>query len=213
MPRSLQKPEYAPLDPITHPLYGVAPAQNIPPSNGYMEPQIQNPPFAPNTMYNPNFEQPVQLPLQATAFMPPPPPNPDAYNQSAVTNIQNMNMPAQPQVVPEPREPVQKAPLSDEHKIMQTVLDDLRSRCSTSANNPQTKRKLEDVGKKLESLYDLLREDKLSLNTLSALHQLVQFSKGMSLLKFNKVMVLIMVNRITKGTRRRPIVESRRWLN
>lgn len=33
---------------------------------------------------------------------------------------------------------------------------------------------MEDVGRKLESLYDLLREQRLSPNTLAALHQMVQ---------------------------------------
>uniref|UniRef100_A0A1B0CHW0 Putative lachesin n=1 Tax=Lutzomyia longipalpis TaxID=7200 RepID=A0A1B0CHW0_LUTLO len=41
--------------------------------------------------------------------------------------------------------------------------------------NEQVKRKLDDVARRLESLYDLLREYKLAPNTLAALNQLVQF--------------------------------------
>lgn len=170
IPRLPPQSDYVQQDPITHPLYGTVPSQNVPPSNGFMEPIQGQQPFTPNTAYNPNFEhQPMQPPLQTTGFMPPP--NPDVYNP-----IPNIQAPKAPTPAPafESPAPIQKAPLSGEHKVMQIVFDDLRNRCSSNANNPQTKRKLEDVGKKLEFLYDLLRDDKLSPNTLSGLHQLVQ---------------------------------------
>ncbi|XP_031353039.1 protein transport protein Sec31A isoform X2 [Photinus pyralis] len=177
--------DYVQQDPITHPLYGVAPSQTLPSSNGFVEPIQSQPfvpnaqpfapnaqPFAPNALYNPNFEPPpMQPPLVPTGFMPPSP-NPDVYHQNAIPNVQPPVVPAAAVEAPAPI--IQKAPLSGEQKLMQIVFDDLRGRCSANANNPQTKRKLEDVGKKLEFLYDLLREDKLSPNTLSGLHQLVQ---------------------------------------
>lgn len=178
-PRLLAKQsDYVQQDPITHPLYGVAPSQTLPSSNGFVEPIQSQPfvpnaqPYAPNALYNPNFEPPpMQPPLPPTGFMPPSP-NPDVYHQNAIPNVQP---PVVTATAVEPPPPIiQKAPLSGEQKTMQIVFEDLRGRCSANANNPQTKRKLEDVGKKLEFLYDLLRDDKLSPNTLSGLNQLVQ---------------------------------------
>ncbi|XP_052862438.1 protein transport protein Sec31A [Anopheles cruzii] len=73
--------------------------------------------------------------------------------------------------VPEP--PKAKAPLPEQYVFMQTVFEELKRQCVEAAGNPQTKRKLEDVSKRLESLYDLLRENRLSQNTLNSLSQLV----------------------------------------
>ncbi|KAF5282331.1 hypothetical protein FQA39_LY17630 [Lamprigera yunnana] len=176
LPKLPPKTEYSHMDPITHPLYGV-PTQNIQPSNGFMEPIPNQHSFPQNSMYNQTYEQNSQPlsqlpppPLPSMGFMQPNL-NPDMYNQSLNTNFQQPTSIAKAQEV---QAPVEKLPLPEEHKIMQLVLDDLRNKCYTAANNQQTKRKLEDVIRKLEFLYDLLREDKLTPNTLSALHQLVQ---------------------------------------
>lgn len=172
MPRPPPKSEYSSMDPITHPLYGV-PTPNVPASNGFMEPIPNQQSFPPNPMFNQNFDhnQPItQPPLPpTTGFMQP---HPEAYNQNFNANFQQPQPPVQ--VAQEVPAPIEKLPLPEEHKIIQIVFDDLRNRCTNTANNPQTKRKLEEVVRKLESLYDMLREDKLSPNTLSALHQLVQ---------------------------------------
>uniref|UniRef100_A0AAG5DHX5 Protein transport protein Sec31A n=1 Tax=Anopheles atroparvus TaxID=41427 RepID=A0AAG5DHX5_ANOAO len=74
---------------------------------------------------------------------------------------------------PAPEPPKQKPPLPEQYVFMQTVFEELKKQCVASAGNPQTKRKLEDVSKRLESLYDLLRENRLSQNTLNSLNQLV----------------------------------------
>lgn len=74
---------------------------------------------------------------------------------------------------PAPEPPKQKPPLPEQYVFMQIVFEELKRQCVASAGNPQTKRKLEDVSKRLESLYDLLRENRLSQNTLNSLNQLV----------------------------------------
>ncbi|KAI4456983.1 sec31-related protein [Holotrichia oblita] len=176
--KSQPKSELASQDPITHPIYGTAPVSNTP-NNMYGNPGIiPNQPSMygqPLTQNNFNNYQPT---------MPPPGDmyNPAAFNTQAInpnafaTNAVNTNMNHQQNVMGtvEKPQPIPKAPIPEEHIHMQTVFDELRSRCSGAANNPQMKRKLDDVSRKLENLYDLLRERKLTPNTLTSLHQMCQ---------------------------------------
>ncbi|KAG7202003.1 hypothetical protein KM043_004690 [Ampulex compressa] len=81
--------------------------------------------------------------------------------------------PVEPLGMVEPEERP-KLPIPEQHLHLKTVFDELRSQCYENANNPQTKRKIEDVSRKLETLYDCLRENKLSQNTLQGLHQISQ---------------------------------------
>ncbi|XP_017886160.1 protein transport protein Sec31A isoform X2 [Ceratina calcarata] len=104
--------------------------------------------------------------------------NPQQYSQ----NIPNMAsqfarpmesfQPAEVARAAEPEKP--KAPIPEQHMHLKTVFDELKNQCFESAKNPQIKRKIDDVSKKLEVLYDCLRENKLSQNTLQALHQISQ---------------------------------------
>jgi len=76
---------------------------------------------------------------------------------------------------PEPAQPeVVKGPVPSEHVVLQQTFDAIVERCRNATNNPQTKRKLEDVRRRLEILYDLLRGLKVSANVLGGLHQMVQ---------------------------------------
>merc|ERR1719206_758354 len=85
-------------------------------------------------------------------------------------------MPAQQQQQPpQPPAPVEKAPIPDEHKVLQEVFEALRAKCVAAANHPQIKRKLDDVAKKLEVLYDKLRENALPQPTLGGLHQIKEY--------------------------------------
>ncbi|XP_049818141.1 protein transport protein Sec31A [Aethina tumida] len=168
------KAEAPPSDPITHPIFGNAPAQPLP-TNGYGD--MVAPPLQP---YNPNQYpgqggDPNAMYQPQQAFAPPSTFNPGQFNQNVVMNAATANL-SQPAAVatPEPPAPIQKPPIPEEHIHMQTVFDELRTRCSCASNNAQTKRKLEDVGRKLETLYDLLREHKLSPTTLASLHQMIQ---------------------------------------
>jgi len=86
---------------------------------------------------------------------------------------------AQPEVRPQQRlmkeEPKPKEPIPAENQVLQDVFDGLKARCLAAASHPQTRRKLEDVGKKLEILYDKLRENSLTPTTLGSLHQLITY--------------------------------------
>merc|ERR1719249_335623 len=79
------------------------------------------------------------------------------------------------QQAPPPPAPVEKAPIPAEHQVIQDVFDALRTKCVAAASHPQIKRKLEDVGKKLEVLYDKLRENALPQPTLDGLHQIKEY--------------------------------------
>lgn len=67
-----------------------------------------------------------------------------------------------------------KGPIPAEQIILQETFDSLVQRCRSTVNNPQTKRKLDDVSKRLEALYDKLREQKLSSHILENLHEIAQ---------------------------------------
>lgn len=99
---------------------------------------------------------------------------------------QQYQPPVQQARIAEPEKP--KAPIPEQHVHLKTVLDELRHQCYETAKNPvrkltidhtkrncpiknkliqticlqQTKRKIEDVSKKLEVLYDCLRENAVS---------------------------------------------------
>ncbi|XP_055534131.1 protein transport protein Sec31A isoform X2 [Wyeomyia smithii] len=186
------KVDNTPVAPITSPFPGGFPA-GAQPQNGYPDPNSNymtgqylptvtgaGLPAQPPTIFNPaaaagphqqqaqgainyqNFQQNLSYQPQQTP--------------AAVENNFNANVRQQPapvtQAGPEPPKP--KPPLPEEFAFLQTVFEELKKNCITAAGNPQTKRKLEDVSKRLESLYDLLRDRRLTQNTLASLTQLVQ---------------------------------------
>ncbi|XP_006885335.1 PREDICTED: protein transport protein Sec31A isoform X8 [Elephantulus edwardii] len=73
-----------------------------------------------------------------------------------------------------PTEKITKKPIPDEHLILKTTFEDLIQRCLSSATDPQTKRKLDDANKRLEFLYDKLREQTLSPTIISGLHSIAR---------------------------------------
>ncbi|KAM8971187.1 protein transport protein Sec31A isoform X9 [Sarcophilus harrisii] len=73
-----------------------------------------------------------------------------------------------------PTEKITKKPIPDEHLILKTTFEELIQRCLASATDPQTKRKLDDANKRLEFLYDKLREQTLSPTILSGLHNIAR---------------------------------------
>uniref|UniRef100_A0A182PKW7 Protein transport protein Sec31A n=1 Tax=Anopheles epiroticus TaxID=199890 RepID=A0A182PKW7_9DIPT len=200
--RPQPKAEPSVMAPITSPLpAGLAPSNGYPdPNSNYMQGTTGQPYMAPqqqpNSMYNPTMggQQPGAAPPQSNTI------NyqnfqqtlPSAYQAPAGAGtvpgqqtggmyypgaqpmdggaLQPQQQPVQP-AAPEP--PKQKPPLPEQYVFMQTVFEELKKQCVASAGNPQTKRKLEDVSKRLEMLYDLLRENRLSQNTLNSLNQLV----------------------------------------
>lgn len=53
--------------------------------------------------------------------------------------------------------PIEKGPIRPENQLIQSVFDGLLNKCMQITNAPAAKRKLEDVSKKLDVLYDKLR--------------------------------------------------------
>ncbi|XP_045039722.2 protein transport protein Sec31A isoform X15 [Desmodus rotundus] len=86
-----------------------------------------------------------------------------------------------------PTEKITKKPIPDEHLILKTTFEDLIQRCLSSATDPQTKRKLDDASKRLEFLYDKLREQTLSPTIINGLHSIARsiemrnYSEGLTI--------------------------------
>lgn len=91
-----------------------------------------------------------QPPPQQQIFMP----------QTQQTNLPPVQRAPEPE---KPATPVPKAPIPAENQIIATVFDTLLSKCHSSTNVPMVKRKLDDVGKKLELLYDKLRDSSVRI--------------------------------------------------
>uniref|UniRef100_A0A674AV52 Protein transport protein Sec31A n=1 Tax=Salmo trutta TaxID=8032 RepID=A0A674AV52_SALTR len=73
-----------------------------------------------------------------------------------------------------PAEKVTKKPIPEEHQVLKNTFEGLIQKCLAAAANTQTKRKLDDANKRLEALYDKLREQTLSLAIVRGLHNMVQ---------------------------------------
>ncbi|KAM9329298.1 protein transport protein Sec31A [Gastrophryne carolinensis] len=73
-----------------------------------------------------------------------------------------------------PTEKITKNPIPEEHLVLKSTFDALIQRCLSSAVDPQTKRKLDDAKKRLESLYDKLREQTLSPAIITGLHNIAR---------------------------------------
>ncbi|KAJ4926533.1 hypothetical protein JOQ06_008706 [Pogonophryne albipinna] len=73
-----------------------------------------------------------------------------------------------------PAEKIMKKPIPDEHLILKTTFEGLIQKCLAVAMDPQTKRKLDDANKRLEALYDKLREQTLSPTIVGGLHNIAR---------------------------------------
>uniref|UniRef100_A0A8C1LEQ5 SEC31 homolog B, COPII coat complex component n=1 Tax=Cyprinus carpio TaxID=7962 RepID=A0A8C1LEQ5_CYPCA len=71
-----------------------------------------------------------------------------------------------------PAEHVEQKEIPAEHMILKTTFSSLVQRCQLAAADPQTKRKLDDASKRLETLYDKLRDQALSPSILGGLHEI-----------------------------------------
>uniref|UniRef100_A0A4W4E1C8 Protein transport protein Sec31A n=1 Tax=Electrophorus electricus TaxID=8005 RepID=A0A4W4E1C8_ELEEL len=118
---------------------------------------------------------PIMAPLgdpQQTAGMQPPQPQPQQP-----TGVPSPFTPIQQQplgLTSLPAEKIMKKPIPDEHLILKTTFEGLIQKCLAAASDPQTKRKLDDANKRLESLYDKLREQTLSPFIVGGLHSLAR---------------------------------------
>uniref|UniRef100_A0A4W3IC02 Protein transport protein Sec31A n=1 Tax=Callorhinchus milii TaxID=7868 RepID=A0A4W3IC02_CALMI len=77
-------------------------------------------------------------------------------------------------VQPLTTEKIAKKPIPEEHAVLKTTFEGLIQRCMTAAGDPQTKRKLDDANKRLESLYDKLRDQVLSPTIIGGLHSIAR---------------------------------------
>ncbi|XP_019937717.2 protein transport protein Sec31A isoform X1 [Paralichthys olivaceus] len=73
-----------------------------------------------------------------------------------------------------PAEKIMKKPIPDEHMVLKTTFEGLIQKCLAVATDPQTKRKLDDANKRLEALYDKLREQTLSPAIVGGLHNIAR---------------------------------------
>ncbi|CAF0785032.1 unnamed protein product [Brachionus calyciflorus] len=155
--------------------------------SGPVKTEVEKPAFFQPTMpatapgLNQFQYQNYQQPLTQT-FQPPSQPTMPQY-QPPVQQFQPQQVQQQPPVQQlvqpqQPEKPVGKGPIPTEHQELQNVFDSLLNKCLSATNVPTTKRKLEDVAKKLEVLYDKLRDSTLSANVSQNLHTMVQYIRA-----------------------------------
>ncbi|CAD5123017.1 DgyrCDS11404 [Dimorphilus gyrociliatus] len=109
----------------------------------------------------------------------PAPGAPTSFNPTGVfqpTSSQDVAPPPAPVQQPTP-EPEQKGPIPEQHEPLQTTFDALRKVCSEKAYSNQMRRKMDEVGRKLEVLYDKLRANSLSENVTHGLHEIINCAK------------------------------------
>ncbi|NXO38252.1 SC31A protein, partial [Locustella ochotensis] len=141
------------------------PQAPAPPSNA---PSFQPPHLPAGQMVLQGAFQPASQPL-GQSIMPPTVSKPSTEGApgapigNAIQHVQAL-----------PTEKITKKPIPEEHLILKTTFEALIQRCLLSASDPQTKRKLDDANKRLEFLYDKLREQTLSPTIISGLHNIVK---------------------------------------
>ncbi|KAM6301341.1 protein transport protein Sec31A isoform 4-T4 [Aegotheles albertisi] len=149
--------------------------------NPLVDPQSQMPPAPAAPTGAPSF-QPPHLPpgqpmVQGGGFLPAPQPLGPCIVPPAASKPSTEGAPGAPignAIQALPTEKITKKPIPEEHLILKTTFEALIQRCLLSASDPQTKRKLDDANKRLEFLYDKLREQTLSPAIISGLHNIVK---------------------------------------
>ena len=134
-------------------------------------------PGAPTAWMNPNNSIPVAAASNGVAHPPPSAPAVAA--------------PAAPAAAPPAAAPVVKKPIPAEHQMLYDTFADALTRCQGATKNPVMKRKLDDVGKKMEILAEKLREGGVSANVLAGLHQMASAVGGKDYQTGLKVYALI----------------------
>ncbi|XP_037815567.1 protein transport protein Sec31A isoform X2 [Lucilia sericata] len=157
----------------------------LPPQANILNPQ-QPPMMGGSSYYNPaNQMQNNNLPQQPMNFQTSAIPSQQQQQQQLPAWQNQPTQPgmmggyqeqaAQTQTHRQPEPPKEKPPLPEEYIYLQTVLEELKTNCLNAANDPRTKRKFVDVNKRLENLYDCLRDGRLNPATIEALNQIIQF--------------------------------------
>ncbi|XP_048364987.1 protein transport protein Sec31A isoform X4 [Sphaerodactylus townsendi] len=140
------------------------PASAMPPAQAPFQPTHLSP--GPLGLHNTfqNVPQPVGQPLM--------PPAASAASMEGAPGAPIGN--AMQHVQSLPTEKITKKPIPEEHLILKTTFEALIQRCLSSATDPQTKRKLDDANKRLEFLYDKLRDQTLSPVIINGLHNIAR---------------------------------------
>ncbi|NXS58414.1 SC31A protein, partial [Brachypteracias leptosomus] len=147
------------------------------------QPQLQQPPAPAPPTGTPSFRPlhiPTGQPVLQGGYLPAPQPLGPCVMPPTVSKPSTEGAPGAPignaiqHVQALPTEKITKKPIPEEHLILKTTFEALIQRCLLSASDPQTKRKLDDANKRLEFLYDKLREQTLSPTIISGLHNIVK---------------------------------------
>ncbi|XP_072480073.1 protein transport protein Sec31A isoform X5 [Notamacropus eugenii] len=138
---------------VPAPLSGPAPFQQ--PHLSGSQPILQNPFHGMQPPLQPAIPTPFSKPSTEGA--------PGAPIGNTIQHVQSL-----------PTEKITKKPIPAEHLVLKTAFEELIQRCLASATDPQTKRKLDDANKRLEFLYDKLREQTLSPTILNGLHNIAR---------------------------------------
>ncbi|XP_031552702.1 protein transport protein Sec31A-like [Actinia tenebrosa] len=160
--RKQQTSDYTPPAPITMPIFGVPDQQQQQPMQQQHQQYQQQQPY----------QQQQQAP--PSSHLQPAPDGPNMMQQSGPPGAPPSYPSPRPAVAQEKPAEIIKGPLPAEHVVIQETFNGLVQRCKDMANNPHTKRKLDEVSKRLEGLYDRLREQKLSKPILTGLHEIAQ---------------------------------------
>jgi len=151
------KPAVAPMELPTgmlNPADYVPPQQPQVPGFGGPAPMM---PGAPNAWMAPNAAPSPMASNGVASHAPPPAPTPAV---------------AATPTPPPPAAPVAKKPIPAEYQMLYDTFADALTRCQGATKNPVMKRKLDDVGKKMEILAEKLREGGVSANVLAGLQQM-----------------------------------------
>ncbi|NWH72045.1 SC31A protein, partial [Piaya cayana] len=165
---------FLPPDPITSPIMNLLADPQC---------QMQHPPAPAPPSGAPNFQAPHPLtgqPVLQSGYLPASQPLGPCIMPPTISKPNTEGAPGAPignaaqHVQALPTEKMTKKPIPEEHLILKTTFEALIQRCLLSASDPQTKRKLDDANKRLEFLYDKLREQTLSPAIISGLHNIVK---------------------------------------
>ncbi|KAM6902821.1 protein transport protein Sec31A [Xenentodon cancila] len=165
-PKKKHVPEnYTPPAPITAPIMGQlgADPQPQPMTSGAPQTMVLGPHGA-QVPYSGMHQQPLSPPLMNPAV-----PNtsgegaPGAPTGDIIQTLQSI-----------PAEKIMKKPIPDEHLILKSTFEGLIQKCLAVATDPQTKRKLDEANKRLDALYDKLREQTLSPAIVAGLHNIAR---------------------------------------
>ncbi|XP_062409794.1 protein transport protein Sec31A isoform X2 [Sardina pilchardus] len=141
------------------------------------EPQPQAP-TGPPQPYQPGMQTPY------TPMQPQPPQGPGPVpGPPSMPHLPHMNVEGAPgaptggRMQPMqklPAEKIAKKPIPQEHMVLKTTFEGLAQKCLAAASDPQTKRKLDVANKRLDMLYDKLREQSLSAAIVGGLHNMAR---------------------------------------